>query len=241
MPFSVEEEIKRSRILNYSVNHIQSAALFSRLSFNIEKKNGGKVSSELSDEHWAYVTGAIFFAVSFLEATINELFADIADDTMVKIDSTLWRLEPKAISMMANFWKIGIPRTARYSILEKYQIALILTEKTKFDTGKNPFQDVFHLVKLRNALIHYEPEWIPHLSETNRNEVKPHKFEGMFKGKFKENPMVGVGDPFFPDKCLGHGCAKWAVISSKNFVDEFFSRLGLTPRFNRVRDNLKTE
>ena len=96
MPFSVEEEIKRSRILNYSVNHIQSAALFSRLSSNIEKKIDGKDSSELSDEHWAYVTGAIFFAVSFLEATINELFSDTADDISVKTDPNLWQLEHKA-------------------------------------------------------------------------------------------------------------------------------------------------
>lgn len=240
MPFSVEGEIKPSRLLNYSVNHIQSAALFSRLSFNIEK-NGGKVSSELSDEHWAYVTGAIFFAVSFLEATINELFADIADDTMVKIDSNLWQLEHKAISRLANFWKIASQGKRHYSIIEKYQIALILTDKPKFDTDKNPYQDVSYLVKLRNALMHYKPEWIPHLSETNRNEVDQHKFEKMLKVKFKENPMAGVGNPFFPDKCLGHGCAEWAVISSINFVDEFFSRLGLTPRFNRVRDNLKTE
>jgi hypothetical protein len=241
MPRSVGGEIKPSRLLTYSVQHIQFAALFSRLSANIEKNFGGKVSSELSDEYWAYVTGAIFFAVSFLEATINELFADTADDTMVKIDSNLWQLEPKAISMMANFWKIAIKGKPRFSILEKYQVALILTDKPKFDTDINPYQDVSHLVNLRNALIHYKPEWIPHLSGTNKNEMDPHKFEKMLKVKFKENPMAGVGDPFFPDKCLGHGCAEWAVRSSINFVDDFFSRLGLTPRFNRVRDNLKTE
>ena len=34
-------------------------------------------------EHRAYVTGAIFAAVAFLEATINELFADTADESAV--------------------------------------------------------------------------------------------------------------------------------------------------------------
>jgi hypothetical protein len=63
----------------------------------------------------------------------------------------------------------------------------------------------------------------------------------MLQGKFNLNPLTGAGNPFYPDKCLGHGCAEWAVNSSIKFVDEFFEKLGSTPVFDHVREQLKTK
>ncbi len=53
---------------------------------------------------------------------------------------------------------------------------------------------------------------------------------------FAPNPFFsGSGNPFFPDKCLGHGCAKWALESSVEFADAFFSRMGIVPRHERFK------
>ena len=64
-----------------SKDHIQTAAFFARQSRLIEQEYSGKhwgevFGSGVFNQHRAYVTGAIFAAVAFLEATINELFTD---------------------------------------------------------------------------------------------------------------------------------------------------------------------
>lgn len=237
MHFSEKLEI-RSRTY-FSINHIYSAALFTRLSYNIEKNYGGQFSSKLNSEHRSYVTGAIFSAVAFLEATINEFYMDISDESLTKDGSKIkQQLEQKDIKMISNLWKRKI-FDRQVPILDKYQIALILLGKPTFDQGSNPFQDSHYLTRLRNALIHYVPEWITNFSDIN--EVDPHKFEGMLKGKFNLNPLTGAGNPFYPDKCLGHGCAEWAVKSSIKFVDEFFEKLSATPIFDHIREQLKTK
>jgi hypothetical protein len=50
----------------YSISHIRSAALFSRLSADVEKAFDGKYSEELDIKQNAYVTGTVLAAVSFL-------------------------------------------------------------------------------------------------------------------------------------------------------------------------------
>src|SRR5260221_7662938 len=140
----------------YSLQHIQSAALFTRQSYQIESDYDGTPSNELIVEHRSYVTGAIFAAVSFLEATINELFSDTVDHPDGDLAS---HLDSSTKLLMADMWKRGIPRTATYPIIEKYQIALTLARKALFDTEQALWKDVKTLIVLRNALIHYEHVW----------------------------------------------------------------------------------
>jgi hypothetical protein len=63
----------------------------------------------------------------------------------------------------------------------------------------------------------------------------------MLGGKFIANPLTGQDNPFYPDKCLGHGCAEWAVNSSVKFNDDFFSRMGLLSSYDPVCDKLNTK
>jgi hypothetical protein len=151
-----------------SISHIQSAALLARLVAKIESTYIER-SEEFFFQHRTYVIAAIFFSVSFLEATINELFADIADN-----GEKATQLDPNTKILMANMWKLDIPRTARFSILEKFQIALTLASKEMFEKGKSPYQDAALLITLRNSLVHYEPEW----AVTTFSENKPENRRG---------------------------------------------------------------
>lgn len=117
----------------------------------------------------------------------------------------------------------------------KYEIALGLAEKEPLDHGVVIYQDVRLLIKLRNALIHYEPMSSTSTAESSR------KLEQKFQSKFLLNPLTGRKTPFFPERCLGHGCAKWAVKSSVKFVDHCLSTLEIEPVFNSVRTSLETE
>lgn len=88
---------------------------------------------------------------------------------------------------MTSLRKLGVPRTTRYSILEKFQIALALCGRAEFAKGKNPYPDVHLLIQLRNALVHYTPEWVTTVSESDPDEVTIQELEKKLKRKFSLN------------------------------------------------------
>ncbi len=221
----------------FSIQHIQSAALFCRLSNEIENKYDGIFDQKSTTEHGSYVTNAIFSSICFLEATINEIFCDAVDN-----QSSIENLGKEKIKLLADMWSLDVPRTAAYSILEKYQIALSLLEKPLFDNCVSPYQNIQILIQLRNALMHYEPKWNLTYSSLESEEYELDNLSKRLRGKFALSKIYkDTGNSFFPDKCLGHGCAKWAVESCVAFADDFFSKIGLKPTFDHVRQYLKTE
>lgn len=178
----------------FSHYHIMSAAFFARESGKLERENKDKesFSSRIQSEHRAFVTGCIFSSVSFLEAQINELFTNAAEDQREHIH----QLGDK-IHLFAEMCKLGVPRTASYSILEKYEIALALAEREPLNRGSLVYQDSKLLISMRNALIHYEP-----LSSTSAAESSQ-VWENKFRGKFSLNLLTGAKTPFFPIRCMG--------------------------------------
>ena len=99
-----------------------------------------------------------------------------------------------------------------------------LSKSMIFNKGENPYQDAFRLVRLRNALVHYKPEW-----DTSLNEHA--KLESSLSGCFPESPFSHKNDAFFPKRCLGHGCAEWAVKNVITFMSNFQERLGVQDNF----------
>ena len=222
----------------YSLQHILSAAFFARQSYQAEKEYNGQYSDELFHRHRACVTAALLSAVAFLEATINEFFADTKDSPF---SETTKQLDSNVSLLMSNMWKLGIPKTANYSIIEKYQIALTLARKELFDLGNSPAQDIISLVKIRNALTHSEPSWVT-VTEKD-GSVDNSKFASLKREKkFPLNPLFARSETqFFPDKCLSHGCATWAVNSSISFVEIFSVKMDVPVQFDHLRPQLKTE
>lgn len=233
----IVESVEMKSRTYFSITHILSASYLTRQALILEESFDGTYSEQLFAQHKAYVTGALFTAVSFLEANVNELFSDTTDESTLVNDSKLKNLDSRAIRIMSSHWERGIPRSASYPIVEKYQIALELAEKTLFDKGQSPTQDIQLLVSLRNALIHYEPEWIINHSEMS---IKEHKFESALKSRFEPSKLFGSGNAYYPNRLLGHGCAEWAVNNSIKFVEQFCDRLGIVSRFDHVRKQLNT-
>ncbi|NCE87665.1 hypothetical protein DK870_25165 [Pseudomonas sp. Q1] len=188
---------------------------------------GDSASDEGLREHKACVVASIMLSVAFLEATINELWADCGEYFDTARIECLQNSE-----MMAILWKQSPLK--RSTMLEKYELALELNAKPKIARNASLYQDVKLLVALRNALVHYEPETISNFSD---NDVKgeQHKFEKMLRGKFEHNRLTGSGNPFYPDKVLGTGCARWAISSAVLFTDDFFEKLGVPCMYGGVR------
>lgn len=184
--------------------------------------------------------GAVLSSVAFLEAAVNELYADTADDT--HLDEVMRDIgEGYAMDMPKDLRGLlaGLWNTDRFRIgartLERYQIALKAAGAKGFEKGSAPYQDVALLIQLRNALIHFEP------ASHHEGGEEPTGLEAKLSGKFPLNPLAAhpinpLGNdpllPFLPDKCLGHGCALWALTSSVAFTEEFFSRVGLKATYS---------
>jgi hypothetical protein len=203
----------------FSWQHLSAAALCARSAKSIETSKAG--TKAYFPEHRSYVIGSVLFSVAALEAAINELFADASEANLGKLRP----VDENVIKRMGEMWLLGVPRTARYTVAEKYAIALALDGKPPFHKGTEPWQSVAKLLKLRNALIHYEPEWVP--VDSTKEPGDEHTFEKQLSGKFPVNPLAPTENPFYPDKVLGHGCAAWAVRSAMDFMDSFQEKLGL--------------
>jgi hypothetical protein len=195
-----------------SVNHIIGASVFARLCGKLERETQGPPSQDVEIEHRSYAIGAPIEAVAFLEAAINELYVAASDSA----PHTFGTNNPLLPRLMNELWE----ELEEKSILRKYQTTLLLAQKPRFDSGVPPFQSAANLIALRNALVHYKPEW--------DNQLKDHKsIEDRLRNSFAVNPFAAQDKAFFPSKCLGYGCAGWSVRTAWGFVKEFYEHLDL--------------
>lgn len=174
-------------------------------------------------QHRSFAITAVISAVCFLEAHVNEVFADAADDNAV-VRQRVRGIPEEAMNLLAQLW--NGPEVAagdRLAILAKYQLALVACGKSRMAANRNPFQKAQKLVDLRNALVHFKPEWQEH-------DVA-HKLEKKLKpAGFAENRLP-VGYPWYPNKCLAAGCAEWACETSCDFVNDWRSKMGLVRNY----------
>lgn len=166
--------------------------------------------------HRSYVTSSLLSATCSLEATINEWFSfpeEIGSES-----------NPATGLQVQRMWSLGVPRTASFQVLQKFQIALALTGHPALEEGAEPYQSARLLIELRNWLVHYEPTWEPVPAHEDTGEFPPHKLMRRLRGRFEPNPLCHGDAPFWPYKCLGAGCSLWAAEAALSFMDNFFER-----------------
>ena len=214
---------------DFSTQHYYSADLFANIAAELEAQANSNERG-LYARHQAYTSGAVLASVAFMEGYINELFTHCADGLG---GSSLQGLSTDERSLLGRMWNRGVPRTARFSVLDKYDITLDLLAKPPFDRGAEPYQGVTALLALRNALMHFEPDFYP--VPNPRGDPIPQdtlpNLEKKLRDRFALNPLAYDQFGFFPDKCLSAGCARWAVDSATSLVHAFVKRMGIVERF----------
>ena len=104
-----------------------------------------------------------------------------------------------------RMWSVGVPRTAKYSMLQKYSIALALADRPDLQ-GRTAHADLIWFGRLRNKVIHFEPECrsIP---------GAPSKMEDILPGKFAASRFFlhSPSNPYSPDGCLGYDCLRRGI------------------------------
>ena len=224
----------------FSVRYIQSAALLCRLGYAIEQeyRGEGTVPPDVQLRHEAFILNSVLSTVAFLESTINELHADASDEAYFFADEQHELL----LRQISEKWK-NEKNFDRAPVLTKYQKILTLAGKPPFETGDRAFDNVRDLIEIRNHLMHYRREWVEISGNghpRSHEQTMAERFGRVLKRKFAHNPFAPGNRPFFPDQCLGHGCAEWALVNSIIFTDAFFRKLDLPAPYDGVREELLT-
>lgn len=187
-------------------------------------------------EHRSYAVGAILASVAFLEALVNETFEDCVDWVAALTKSSQQvpngrasGIEGNAMKLMTAWWLPsvgteddgGAETGERTSLLTKYAKALDIAGAVRMPTDQEPWQGTKVLIQLRNAIVHFRPDWHTVGGQS--------KLDGQLRGKFKPNPLLppGDGNPWFPSKALASPGAEWAVTTARRFADEWTSQLGV--------------
>jgi len=234
-----EESVIRFRDC-FSVRYIQSAAVLCRLGYGIEHAGTAAEdpATDLHLRHEAFILNSVLSTVAFLESTINELYADAADDAYLFADENHEML----LKTIGEKWQ-NEKNFDRAPMISKYQKILTIAGAPPFDDDDQAFANVRVLIEIRNHLMHYKREWVvirDRGAAPAGEETTADKFEKILRKKFATNPLAAKNLPFFPDQCLGHGCAEWAIANSLIFTDEFFRRLDLPAPYEGIREELLT-
>jgi hypothetical protein len=238
--------VRTSSWIPYSNYHLFSAYHFAQSSkileerYKSERKRNeetlrGQIFNKYHNRHRAFVTSSIICSAAFLEAFINEVFLEMRclpnGEQAAQIEDTI---KDKLIS----FCEKEDNRSTGWEyqkIIDKYSSALEIIIGTKLNKGGRSAQDVKILLKLRNELVHYKPQKIQeHSSKKKRDGTKKQysfDFDELERQKrFSDNVLFEGGNNYFPDRCLGSGCAFWVADSALKFVDEFYLKLGIIPK-----------
>lgn len=169
------------------VYYLDSAYHLTKSSYEMEQSRDKKNLKK----NISYVTGVIVISVCYLEATINRYF-------------------------IRNYKDVFYNEIESKKVLDKYQKYLQFSNKSPFDKGKEPYQSIQTLIKLRNYMIHYK-------IDKGKEDIE--KLLQGKRGNIKLSPLADAESELFPDRVLSYSLAKWAFKSVVAFTDEFFNRL----------------
>jgi len=201
--------------MNYAVPHLISSAMFSRRVGEIEARYAGQGLGSFWDEILAHATASVFVAVAGLEAYANELFVDM-DLNFPEVRKEL----------MEQLWSTFEEKKT----LDKFDLALLLLKSPILVKGAEPVQGIDALIKLRNALMHFKPEWEP---------VEHAKLSAKLRTFFKPSEFFTADLGLFPQSWASHACTVWANNSVMKFIEHFEERAGLPHKLTTFLDRLQ--
>jgi hypothetical protein len=205
LPSSVSEQLGASDtteanvVANFALQHLKAATLLRGQVVRLETENAHRTFADAPfEEIRSYVSACIMSTAASLEALINELFIDPNR-----------ALRPMLSDFETEFrGKGGIEK---WPILCKYQKALRMLGQPLLEPGAKPFQHASALIQLRNALVHYKPNWDP-------AKNKKVKLINALKGKFPCSPFANHNADFVAMQCMSAGCCEWAVGTALTFL-----------------------
>jgi hypothetical protein len=200
---------------NLALHHLFAACRFSTRVGLIETENAGQPIGPFCEEILHNSIGVATLTVAALESYANEMYFEGA---ILKTG-----LNSAAASELAEI-------VDREDILRKYAIAHSISAGKRLQFGIAATENADALIKLRNAIIHFRPEWI---DEQNEHE----KLSKVLRYKFIPS-VCFPNESIFPRAWASHSFTVWALQSTVTFIDHFYSGIGLTSPIEQFRARL---
>lgn len=173
---------------SFVLTHLRGAACFARHAYQIEKNHSAEAPGPTIEELISHVAASVFLSVAALDAFVNELLADDNQGSLSKKEEHGdWRTKCNLASK-----RRGLPELNWNDPVNKNALTLR---------------------KLRNALVHFTPEWS---DEKDKHAEVSREIANLFEPSLLF-PKNGV---LFPVRCMGHGCAEWAAKTVITFLTE---------------------
>jgi hypothetical protein len=199
--------------VNMSVPHLLSAAIFCRRVRELEHANSGQPFGEFWHDIFANASGAVFAAIAAMESYANELFID---------HKTVF--PELRVEVMAKLWELFEQKPT----LSKFEFAVLLKNGQTLDRSASPYQDVDAIIRLRNGLIHFKPEWFSAQEEHARLSRR-------LKHRVTPSPFFPASEPLFPRGWTSHATTVWVVRSVVEFLLDFERRASVLPRIEKFK------
>lgn len=200
---------------NLALHHLFAACRFSAQIGRIEHENAGQPFGEFWEEILQYSLGVVTLSVASLESYANEHMADGALST--------GSLPSKASESIAAL-------IDREPILSKFNLVLELRTGRNLDFGSNVVQCADLLIKLRNAAIHFRPEW-------DDEDAAHAKLSSRLQHRFERSPYF-PNEGLFPRAWATRSFSVWALKSTIAFLEHFGQESGLDSKLAPFRERL---
>jgi hypothetical protein len=130
--------------MNLAAQHLLGAARLAREVDAVERENAGREFGPFFDVVFSSSIGAVVLAAAAAEAYSNEIFADRGNHFAAR--------EQSLINLLWSEYE-------QKSVIDKFDLALRLRTGAALDRGSAATQALDRLVRLRNGLMHFKPEW----------------------------------------------------------------------------------
>lgn len=221
----------------FSIPHLVGAARLASEVLKLEIAARASKSEEQILAHRGAVMAVLASCVAALEAMVNELIADAADAD----HSHSWTFGAISLTKRNELAQapIAVKGKKGIAILLKFKQAHLVLVGSPIDQESISFRNARNLILLRNSFVHPHPAWREHNVPKEAFSDKSLAFLSAMHGLFPENTLTTPNTPFYPDRILGFGCARWAFKSALDFADAFWKAVGIVPRYEAYRHYLQ--
>ncbi len=202
--------------MDLAMLHFLAACRFAGRACIVEKDNIGQPLGAFWDEIFQNCLGLVSSTAAAIECHANELL-----------------FENAALSPPLNGATLSVLADAldRETALKKFSAILAVKSGQKLDKGNAAVQNIAALISLRNAVLHYRPEWF---EQQNRHQ----DVSAQLAHKFVPSALFG-NEPLFPRRWASAGCATWAIQSVVRFFDYFHGIAGMDSPMAGQKQNIE--
>ena len=201
---------------NLALHHLFAACRFTSRIGEVERENSDQPFGEFWEEILQNALGVATLSVASIECYANELFFEG--------DAISPSVNPVAAVVIAE-------ELDNVPILRKYRAVLAIRTGKGLEMGRSEVQNACELIRLRNAVVHFRPEWF---SEQDKHD----KLSKRLKTKFETSVFLPE-EPVFPRAWASHSFAVWAIRSTIAFLEHFYAEAGIPNPLAQFKEQLQ--